>query len=84
MVLNDRFEYETLWRYPIGDELTSASGGKNSFFETGRLNIFNDLDKIRYDMAEQYQKYDTNQTLAGNGMTNLLNRLQSYSATNSS
>ena len=58
MVLNDRFEYETLWRYPISDELTKASGGKNNFFETGKLSSFDDLEKIRYDMENQYKKYN--------------------------
>lgn len=58
MILNDRFEYETLWRYPINDELTNAAGGKNNFFETGKLNSFNDLEKIRNDMEIQYKKYN--------------------------
>ena len=56
--INDRFEYETLWRFPIADQLTQISGGQNSFFETGRFDIMNNLDAVRLDMVQEYRKYN--------------------------
>ena len=45
--MNNRVEYETLWRFPIKEQLTAAVGDQNNFFQSGRFKIFEDLEKIR-------------------------------------
>ena len=56
--INDRFEYETLWRFPIADQLSQISGGQNSFFETGRFDVMNNLNQVRLDMVNEYRNYN--------------------------
>ena len=56
--INNRFEYETLWRYPINDQLSAISGGKNNFFQTGRFDVMQKLDKLQDDMVKEYQKFN--------------------------
>ena len=47
-----------MWRFPIADQLSNISGGQNSFFETGRFPIMNNLDAVRLDMEKEYRNYN--------------------------
>ena len=65
ITLNDRFEYETLWRYPMADQLAEVSGGKNNFFETGRFDIMKKMSQIQEDITKEYEKFNPEMSSKG-------------------
>ena len=59
MTLNDRLEYETLWRYPIKDNLLSVVGQRDELTSSGHFKLFSDFEKIHNDMNQQYSEFQT-------------------------
>ena len=57
MSLNDRLEYETLWRFPIKDNLMTAVGKRNELSTSGYFKLFSDLEKIHNDMNKQHSEF---------------------------
>ena len=57
MNLNDRLEYETLWRYPIRDNLMSAVGKRNELATSGHFKLFSDFEKIHNDMNRKHSEF---------------------------
>ena len=55
--VNNRVEYETLWRFPIKDELTKAVGERDSLMQNGKFQIFSDFEIIRKNMEEEYHRF---------------------------
>ena len=44
LTLNDRFEYETLWRFPIREHLAASIGENNELSSSGHLKLFSDFE----------------------------------------
>ena len=59
MSLNDRLEYETLWRYPIKDNLLKVVGERDELSTSGHFKLFSDLEKIQNDMDQQHSEFLT-------------------------
>ena len=59
MNLNDRLEYETLWRYPIRENLMSAVGKRNELATSGRFKLFSDFEKIHNDMNQKRSEFQS-------------------------
>ena len=57
MSLNDRLEYETLWRYPIKDNLLEIVGKRDELSTSGHFKLFSDLEKIHNDMNKQNSEF---------------------------
>ena len=51
--LNDRFECETLWRYPTANRLGSIVNEQN-----GRLTAFSKFEHLSKDIGNEYNQYD--------------------------
>ena len=55
--LNDRFEYETLWRYPIRNELLDVIGERNELVNSGSCNFFSNFENIHNNMNYKYFEF---------------------------
>ena len=59
ITLNDRFEYETLWRFPIQKHLGASIGEKNELSNTGHLKLFSDLEQILEEMNLEHSEFES-------------------------
>ena len=59
MNLNDRLEYETLWRYPIRENLMTAVGKRNELATSGHFKLFSDFEKIHNDMNQKRSEFQS-------------------------
>ena len=57
ITLNDRLEYETLWRYPIKDNLLNVIGERDELSTSGHFNLFSDFETIHHDMNQQHSEF---------------------------
>ena len=56
VTLNNRFEYETLWRYPTSEklrEINQLTDGETG----GRLSVFTKFEKLSEDISEEYNAF---------------------------
>ena len=56
VALNNRFEYETLWRYPTTEklrEINQLTDGETG----GRLSVFTKFEKLSEDISEEYNAF---------------------------
>ena len=65
--LNDRFEHETLWRYPTGAKLKEIVRG-NSESVAGRMSTFAKFEELQTDFGHEYEDY-AGKVLNGSGET---------------
>lgn len=54
--LNDRFEYETLWRYPTATKLKDITRA-NSDSVAGHMSTFTKFNQLRTDLSREYNTY---------------------------
>ena len=57
ITLNDRLEYETLWRYPIQDNLLNVVGERDKLSTAGHFKLFSDFETIHRDMNQQHSEF---------------------------
>ena len=56
ITLNNRFEYETLWRYPTSDKLSEIVKSTNGA-QGGNLTVFSKFEKLSEDIGEEYRTF---------------------------
>lgn len=59
MELNDRLEYETLWRHPIEDDIMNVVGERDELAISGHFIFFNNFEKIHNDMNHQRSEFES-------------------------
>ena len=59
ITLNDRLEYETLWRFPIREHLGAAIGEKNELANSGHFKLFSDLEQILEEMNLEHSEFES-------------------------
>ena len=59
LTLNDRLEYETLWRFPIREHLDVSIGEKDELANSGRFKLFSDLEQILEEMNLEHSEFQS-------------------------
>ena len=59
ITLNDRFEYETLWRFPIREHLGASIGENNELANSGHFKLFSDLEEIIGEMNLEHSEFES-------------------------
>merc|ERR1711935_211878 len=55
--LNDRFEYETLWRYPTASRLEDIIISQSNSHVKIKLDSFSNFEQLSEDVGKEYTKY---------------------------